>query len=703
MMFKHNLQSEKKTLLTKSKKVHKTKEKRKKSIRSRLIILFSLLVIVPVVLSSFVLYADMRGAVEYRAKREQKEATTKIVDLLYDAGNEAETTLLSISETEEINNLDQSKAVEQLNQSFSLLKQSLKYVSDVFIYSPGTNNIGTMSEENLYLSANAWYEGANNSNEAFYLSDTYEDNETGNETMAVIMQVPGQDQVIGVTLNLEKISTYVSDKKIGQTGYPLVISETGFSQLSQEDTDLSEDTLFTNATENSGELLSNLNNKTYPIYYERVNNLKMIVYGVIGSDEMKTESSMFLQKLTIILISALIIAVGIGYLVSEYIVTIAKTIQEALFKLGNGDMTARIYSFKFYPFKNFNKKNKNKRENRSEKKPVLDSNGHELQQIAISFNQAARSFNQMIEIVINKADEVSTLSQDLQSIAGQTQSSTEEVSKTIVEIAEATSVQTKDTEETTVQMKELSKSVDMVSKHITIISEQSDATNNAIIRNDQSLDQVHSNWVSTLKTLEQLKNNISTVDQDIQNIETILEVILEIAEKTNLLSLNASIEAARAGEAGRGFAVVAAEIRKLADQSHTSSDTISSIIRSVQNKSTGMVNILEKVFKESDNQTNSMKDVTSTNQNISKHIKELVTSINKTIESTDIIEEKNDTVVSAISEIAETAEETSSSTEEVSANTEEILATMDEFLSTIHHLKNLSVDLKSSTSQFIIK
>lgn len=521
--------------------------------------------------------------------------------------------------------------------------------------------------------------------------------------MAVIMQVPGQDQVIGVTLNLEKISTYVSDKKIGQTGYPLVISETGFSQLSQEDTDLSEDTLFTNATENSGELLSNLNKKTYPIYYERVNNLKMIVYGVIGSDEMKTESSMFLQKLTIILISALIIAVGIGYLVSEYIVTIAKTIQEALFKLENGDMTARIYSFKFYPFKNFNKKNKNKRENRSEKKPVLDSNGHELQQIAISFNQAARSFNQMIEIVINKADEVSTLSQDLQSIAGQTQSSTEEVSKKIVEIAEATSVQTKDTEETTVQMKELSKSVDMVSKHITIISEQSSATNNAIIRNDQSLDQVHSNWVSTLKTLEQLKNNISTVDQDIQNIETILEVILEIAEKTNLLSLNASIEAARAGEAGKGFAVVAAEIRKLADQSHTSSDTISSIIRSAQNKSTGMVNILEKVFKESDNQTNSMKDVTSTNQNISKHIKELVTSINKAIESTDIIEEKNDTVVSAISEIAETAEETSSSTEEVSANTEEILATMDEFLSTINHLKNLSVDLKSSTSQFIIK
>ena len=195
------------------------------------------------------------------------------------------------------------------------------------------------------------------------------------------------------------------------------------------------------------------------------------------------------------------------------------------------------------------------------------------------------------------------------------------------------------------------------------------------------------------ETSERAFENITELKMKSNEIQSITRLITGIASKTNLLALNASIESARAGEAGSGFAVVSEEIRKLAEQSKTSAEGISQIIKDLIGKAEISANIVttqlqlnneqnELILKTKlifDSVLDKMVSVTKNNAEISVRINDILKS--------------NGKIVVSINEI-------SAVTEESSAGAEEVTALMDDTMKLSQQMKQNVAELQTLIDKF---
>lgn len=178
--------------------------------------------------------------------------------------------------------------------------------------------------------------------------------------------------------------------------------------------------------------------------------------------------------------------------------------------------------------------------------------------------------------------------------------------------------------------------------------------------------------IESNKKMQELKVAIGEINTCSEEIRTIIGVIEDIANQTNLLSLNASIEAARAGEAGKGFAVVAEQVKDLAEQSTQAAGQTTQLIQST-------IDAVAKGMAISDEAAENMSEVMVGAKEATDKMSEMAEAMKLEAQSLSSINENVSKVAEIVDNNSAASEETAAVSQEQTAQVQTMVQMMDQF------------------------
>ncbi len=250
-------------------------------------------------------------------------------------------------------------------------------------------------------------------------------------------------------------------------------------------------------------------------------------------------------------------------------------------------------------------------------------------------------------------DNISSEMDNLLSSVDQTVSSMNEVAAGTSESADAVQRQL-------VQTEDIQTYIGQVQDASDVISENIGTTNEAVSAGKKNISRMIGYTEQVDKAGKDVADALETFKQATSKMNTITELITNVASETSLLSLNASIEAARAGDAGRGFAVVASEISGLASQTTEATDNIVDLIGNITSQVGSMVQTIQ--------------DLIVVGEEESKCAEETAESFNTIADNVAVIGEHSTQLFNVVKELAAANKEIVDSIQTISSITEEVTA-----------------------------
>lgn len=381
---------------------------------------------------------------------------------------------------------------------------------------------------------------------------------------------------------------------------------------------------------------------------------------------------------TVMFVFVMIVAVT---LVLVYFLNIKKTIRDikeivyTISRLSENDITVKLLG-------------RSKTQELSEVRSGINSLVENLRRMLLTIQESSGEVTEETERINNGSEEIVHSMED---IAGNMQ----QIAGNIISQAENTESISSDVEslsQVVLESKEVARALNEESAVISGMSREGMA----------AVEELSRKTLESGEAFEALIEKINSINESTQKISNASGLIEDIANQTNLLSLNASIEAARAGEVGRGFAVVAQEVGTLAEQSSGTVKEIESRIADLQRSVTFAVNYAEAAKKLMGEQSLNVKATRERYEAISSSVQEIGNSIEEINIIGEAMGEFCETVDRAVANLSRMSEQSAEATKGTSAATKEILATAENFREGSEKLQEKARLLKEMADKFQI-
>jgi len=529
-----------------------------------------------------------------------------------------------------------------------------------------------------------WYRGAVEAKGNPFWTDAYKDEVTGNYAISVSQAVinPLTNEAVGVVgmdLNLYGIENLLKNVKIGQKGMIFLVDKNGIvfvdSSKKLMGADLSKQAIGQQIMKSKeGNLESKFEGADSVIIFDTNPITGWKIVGVVNKSDYLSAVSKINRSFVGIIIVFSVVALLAAYLFAKSFTRPIYEVMGAMSKLREGDLTSSV-----------NVK-------RSDEFGILEQ----------EYNETVSKLKAIAKRVKESSSYLIEASKNFKEISDNTVSAVEDVAKAVEDIAKGANDQAQEISASVQKVSEFGQDIDKVLKTTQEVRLYSEKADDVKAKGLEKLEALRESSEEMNKAAIYVFETVRKIKESSREITAITSVIEEIADKTNLLSLNAAIEAARAGEAGRGFAVVAEEVKKLAQQSAESTSQIKEIIEEMHSA----INLAVEAMQNADQSIVRQNEAVKGTQTAFAEFEDFINNVTKRIDEINslmnLMQEKKDEIVASMENISAISEETAAATEEVSASTEEQLSAVEDLKGAAKNLEEVALELEEAVKVFKI-